>query len=149
MIANHVLAVLPGLHEWVRLPDGQLSASRPAGRFALRAGAVGFLLKDGSPEQLLEAVHSAASGERLFSAAVLEQLAVVVAQCQLAEPEPGVSWSEEPAVPGPGPQPLAASGSPRPPCPGDSWWSPRARSPVSCWVPAGARPHPPPGRAGA
>lgn len=46
---------------------------------ALRAGAVGFLLKDGSPEQLLEAVHSAASGERPFSAAVLEQLVAATA----------------------------------------------------------------------
>jgi len=38
---------------------------------ALRAGAVGFLLKDSSPEQILGAVHAAANGERPFSSAAM------------------------------------------------------------------------------
>lgn len=46
---------------------------------ALRAGAVGFLLKDSSSEQILKAVHDAADGERPFSAAVLDQLVATTA----------------------------------------------------------------------
>ncbi|MCR2053161.1 response regulator transcription factor [Actinomyces bowdenii] len=46
---------------------------------ALRAGAVGFLLKDSSPEQILQAVRSAAHGQRPFSPAVLEQLVTTTA----------------------------------------------------------------------
>ncbi len=41
---------------------------------ALRAGAVGFLLKDSEPALLVEAVHRAARGESLLSPAVLSRV---------------------------------------------------------------------------
>ena len=46
---------------------------------ALRAGALGYLTKDGAPEQLVEAVRTVAAGGRFMSAALAEALAGHVA----------------------------------------------------------------------
>jgi len=62
---------------------------------ALRAGAVGFLLKDSSPEQILEAVRTAADGERPFSAAVLEQLVTTTAMKAPSRRTPGTLTARE------------------------------------------------------
>ena len=62
---------------------------------ALRAGAVGFLLKDSSPEQILEAVRTAADGERPFSAAVLEQLVTTTAMKAPSRRAPGTLTARE------------------------------------------------------
>ncbi len=59
--------------------DRLVSSALRAVSSARRAGAVGFLLKDSSPEQILQAVRSAAHGQRPFSPAVLEQLVTTTA----------------------------------------------------------------------
>ena len=41
---------------------------------ALRAGAVGYLLKDGEPDAMLDAVRRAAQGESLLAPAVLARV---------------------------------------------------------------------------
>lgn len=41
---------------------------------ALRAGANGYLLKDTAPEEIIRAVHVAAAGDSVFSAAVTQRL---------------------------------------------------------------------------
>ena len=46
---------------------------------AVRAGAAGFLTKDGAPERLVEAVRKVAAGGKYVSAALAETLASVVA----------------------------------------------------------------------
>ena len=61
---------------------------------ALRAGAVGFLT-DSSPEQILEAVRTAADGERPFSAAVLEQLVTTTAMKAPSRRAPGTLTARE------------------------------------------------------
>lgn len=62
---------------------------------ALRAGAVGFLLKDSSPEQILGAVHAAANGERPFSSAVLDQLVAATAMNAPSGQVPGTLTARE------------------------------------------------------
>ena len=62
---------------------------------ALRAGAVGFLLKDSSPEQILGAVHTAANGERPFSSTVLEQLVAATAMNAPSGQAPGTLTARE------------------------------------------------------
>lgn len=62
---------------------------------ALRAGAVGFLLKDSSPEQILGAVHATANGERPFSSAVLEQLVAATAMKAPSGQAPGTLTARE------------------------------------------------------
>lgn len=62
---------------------------------ALRAGAVGFLLKDSSPEQILGAVRTAANGERPFSLTVLEQLVDATAMRAPSRQAPGTLTERE------------------------------------------------------
>ncbi len=60
---------------------------------ALRAGAVGFLLKDTPPEELLRAVQVAAAGDALLSPAITRRLIEVFA----ALPAPGGTAPGRPA----------------------------------------------------
>lgn len=57
---------------------------------ALRAGARGFLLKDVSPDELVAAIHKAASGETVLNGQVAAR---VVAQLKKTEPEPDPTLS--------------------------------------------------------
>ncbi len=92
---------------------------------ALRAGACGFLLKHTSPEGLVEAVRTVASGDGLIAPAVTRRLIAEFARAPAA-PSPRPSWSGSPSgsgrcwswSPGAGPTPRS---------PG-SWWSARPRS---------------------
>ena len=61
---------------------------------ALRAGAVGFLLKDAGPALLVEAVRAAAAGESLISPAVTVRLLQ-----RLAAPAPAARTPAEPLTP--------------------------------------------------
>ncbi|WP_435070176.1 LuxR C-terminal-related transcriptional regulator [Amycolatopsis thermoflava] len=58
---------------------------------ALRAGAHGFLAKDATPEEVLDAIRPVADGDAPFSAAVLRRLVhAAVAACERTEaPAPG------------------------------------------------------------
>jgi DNA-binding NarL/FixJ family response regulator len=51
---------------------------------ALRAGAIGFLLKDTPPAELLRAVHAAAAGDALLSPAITRRLIEVFARAPTA-----------------------------------------------------------------
>lgn len=66
---------------------------------ALRAGAIGFLLKDTPPEELLRAVRVAASGDALLSPAVTRRLVEVFATLpDPARPRPSsVEYTEREA----------------------------------------------------
>ncbi|WP_353807968.1 response regulator [Agromyces sp. SYSU T00194] len=76
---------------------------------ALRAGASGFLLKNSSPEQLIEAVQVLARGDALLSPDVTR--AVIAA----FGAQPGVpADAPEPAEPAPAPRPGAAGPTPDP-----------------------------------
>lgn len=57
---------------------------------ALRAGARGFLLKDVSPDELVAAIHKAASGETVLNGQVAAR---VVARLKKTEPEPDPTLS--------------------------------------------------------
>lgn len=57
---------------------------------ALRAGAVGFLLKDTPPEQIVTAVHRVAAGEPAFSPEVTRRL-VALATAPVGAREPGLA----------------------------------------------------------
>jgi NarL family two-component system response regulator LiaR len=61
---------------------------------AIRAGALGFILKDASPEQLLEAIQSVARGEPALSADMAQRL---VREVQRAHAAP--SPAQEPLTP--------------------------------------------------
>lgn len=54
---------------------------------ALRAGACGFLLKDAPPEQLVEAVRTAASGDALLAPAITRRLIEEFARRPQPDPE--------------------------------------------------------------
>ena len=56
---------------------------------ALRAGAVGFLLKDVTSDGLVEAVHRAAAGEPVVAPAVLSRMMASFATRAPASPPPG------------------------------------------------------------
>ncbi|GAB2576739.1 DNA-binding response regulator [Paractinoplanes abujensis] len=56
---------------------------------ALRAGAVGYLLKDGAPEDMIEAVRRAARGEPLLAPAVLSRVVARALSAHREEAEPG------------------------------------------------------------
>jgi DNA-binding NarL/FixJ family response regulator len=45
---------------------------------ALRAGANGYLLKDTAPEEIIRAVHVAAAGDSVFSAAITKRLVATI-----------------------------------------------------------------------
>jgi DNA-binding NarL/FixJ family response regulator len=59
---------------------------------ALRAGAIGFLLKDTPPEDLLRAVRSAAAGDALLSPSITRRLVEVFARTPAPRPAP--RWVE-------------------------------------------------------
>jgi len=79
---------------------------------ALRAGACGFLLKHTSPEELVAAIRTVASGEGLIAPAVTRRLIAEFARTPAAPAPPG-SWSGSPSgngrcwswSPGAGPTP--------------------------------------------
>lgn len=62
---------------------------------ALRAGAVSFLLKDSSPEAVVDAIHGAVQGHAQFSPAVLDRL-VRIASTEEAGSVPGGSHRSGP-----------------------------------------------------
>ena len=54
---------------------------------ALNAGAIGFLLKDTPPDELVAAVKAAASGRQAFSPAVLDKLVQAAVRHQTTDPD--------------------------------------------------------------
>ncbi|BCB89634.1 response regulator [Phytohabitans suffuscus] len=62
---------------------------------ALRAGAVGFLLKDTPPEELLRAVRVAAAGDSLLSPSITRKLVEVFATTPLTPPPAGRTAAAE------------------------------------------------------
>lgn len=63
---------------------------------ALRAGASGFLLKDGPAEELLSAVHAVAAGESLLSPSVTRRvIAELVAHTPTPPPTGTPAWANE------------------------------------------------------
>ncbi len=63
---------------------------------ALRAGAVGYLLKNSRPEQLMDAVRSAAAGDALLAPEVTRAViaAAVLPKAETADPPPGLTERE-------------------------------------------------------
>ncbi|MBL7258942.1 response regulator [Paractinoplanes lichenicola] len=56
---------------------------------ALRAGAVGYLLKDGAPEAMVDAVRRAARGESLLAPAVLSRVVARALSAHREQAQPG------------------------------------------------------------
>ena len=61
---------------------------------ALQAGASGFLLKNGTPEALTEAVRVIAAGEALLAPAVTRRVIAAFTGSPARSPEPGVQLAE-------------------------------------------------------
>lgn len=61
---------------------------------ALRAGAVGFLLKDTPPEDLIRAVRAVAAGESLLSPSITRKLVEVFATIPAPTPAAGIATPE-------------------------------------------------------
>ncbi|MFD8075521.1 response regulator [Streptomyces sp. NPDC059718] len=90
---RRILAALPATHVVMLTTFGDDAEVYGA----LRAGAVGYLLKDAAPEAMIDAVHRAARGEPLLAPAVLARVlarAVQAHQDTVTEGDSGVGTTE-------------------------------------------------------
>ena len=81
---RRILAVLPGTRVVMLTTFGEDEEVYGA----LRAGAVGYLLKDGAPEAMIDAVRRAARGEALLAPAVLARVVARAVSAHREEAEP-------------------------------------------------------------
>ncbi|MBM2619791.1 response regulator transcription factor [Actinoplanes sp. LDG1-06] len=82
---RRILATLPGTHVVMLTTFGEDAEVYGA----LRAGAVGYLLKDGAPEAMIDAVRRAARGEPLLAPAVLSRVVARALDAHREDAQPG------------------------------------------------------------